>query len=250
MGASFNGGPKWSVLVEKPMVFGYHHFRNPPKYLSRRYFFFPFIQWHLLSAFFSMLRHSLGLQEGILRTRRCSLDESYPKCTCFFMSGYLHQIWSRHLLIHFFFSWSTGMAVDMVLYAKKARSKGALAWRALFMATGWDVGDVFHTRYPNRWQEHHFVPAISVALRGTSLENPKKSSKVNPSQQFVIHVSIWSPKKSIAWGLLKSQKLPISVNIKKAKVGSIAAPVYTESVLVQRSTWRLGICKLSSSPRA
>ena len=209
-----------------------------------------------------MLRHLTGSAGRNPSDSKVFLGWKLPKiyaCAHVFSCQDILQIWSRHLLIRFFFSWSTGMAVDMVLYAKKARSKGALAWRALFMATGWDVGDVFPTRHPNRWQEHHFVPAISVALCGTSPENSKKSSKVNPShdvssksenKQVVIHVIIWSPKKSIAWGLLKSQKLPISVHIKKAKVGSIAAPVYTESVLVQRSTWRLGICKLSSSPRA
>ena len=92
------------------------------------------------------------------------------QCTFFFMSRY-----STNLITTssdtFFFLLINGMAVDMVLYAKKARSKGALAWRALFMATGWDVGDVFPTRHPNRWQEHHFVPAISVALCG---QNPAK----------------------------------------------------------------------------
>ena len=31
MGVSLNDGtPKWSILVGKPMVVGYHHFRKPP----------------------------------------------------------------------------------------------------------------------------------------------------------------------------------------------------------------------------
>ena len=43
-GVSLNGGtpqntPKWSFLVGKPMVVGYHHFRNPP-YTSFFTFFF------------------------------------------------------------------------------------------------------------------------------------------------------------------------------------------------------------------
>ena len=117
------------------------------------------------------------------------------------------QIWSRHLLIRFFFLLINGMAVDMVLYAKKARSKGALAWRALFMATGWDVG---------WWMS--FPLGIPTAGKSTTLslqfllhsveqvwKTQQKSSKVNPSQQFVIHVIIWSPKKSIAWVAEKSE---------------------------------------------
>ena len=173
--------PKWSFLVGKPIDFGYHHFRNPPKYLSRRYFFFPFIQWHLLSAFFSMLRHSLGLQEGILRTRRCSLDESYPKCTCFFMSGYLHQIWSRHLLIRRFFSPDQRHGRWYGSLCKKGTEQRCLGMAGSvygYRMRCWTV-DVFPTRHPNRWQEHHFVPAISVALCGTSLEN---STKIQQSQ--------------------------------------------------------------------
>lgn len=71
----------------------------------------------------------------------------------------------------------------------------------------WTV-DVFPTRHPNRWQEHHFVPAISVARCG---QNPAKSIRLNNSWYMWLFGVL---KRALLGWLLKSQKLPISINIK------------------------------------
>ena len=77
-----------------------------------------------------------------------------------------------------------------------------------------DTVDIFHTRHPNRWQEHHFAPAISVA----KLKNPARSiclmTHPNLKETSCDICDQLESYRSIAWGLPKSQKRPIS-NMKK-----------------------------------
>ena len=75
MGVSLNGGtpkntPKWSFLVGKPMVVGYHHFRKPP-------YIYPLKPWLALAAApRNHPRHRRSLRWFHLpATLRCFLDQ-------------------------------------------------------------------------------------------------------------------------------------------------------------------------------
>ena len=81
MGVSLNGGtpqntPKWSFLVGKPMVVGYHHFRKPP--------YTPFFTFFFSEQF----------KKSLLMGRRCR--DSWDEAIFIFLSGRpTHQLWGR-----------------------------------------------------------------------------------------------------------------------------------------------------------
>ena len=214
LGVSLNGGtpkntPKWSFLVEKPMVVGYQHFRNPPIYtLLGETTDTPTTQWDpsgthsndISWAFFSkkktqhtrhkqhppqknILFKEVLLIEEILHHLIGSLSRYSQGFIHFSISGGAWFLPSTVSLISFNLNFQRNTLPETNISPGKVNFEDDFPFpKAGYVSSleGMNYPSSPSSRLPN-WAES-IMPLLHFSLLDRELDEPEKSSKGFPSQ--------------------------------------------------------------------